>query len=79
MKIKDLEKTTASEKKKLKCLKDNAAAQQRTRKKKKEKLEKENIVEIYGTPGRPSFLINEPQKSLFMRKQIVLLVLFLRN
>lgn len=59
-KIKNLEETIASEEKKLKRLKDNAAAQQRARKKKKEKLEKENIVEIYDTSGRPSFLINEP-------------------
>jgi hypothetical protein len=59
-KIKDLGKTIVLEEKKLKRLKGNAAAQQRARKKKKEMLEKENIVEIYDAPGRPSFLINEP-------------------
>jgi alanyl-tRNA synthetase len=59
-KIKDLKKTIMLEKKKFQRLKGNAAAQQRARKKKKERLEKENIVEIYDTPGRPSFLINEP-------------------
>jgi hypothetical protein len=58
-KIKDLKKTIMLEKKKFQRLKGNAAAQQRARKKKKERLEKENIVKIYDTPGRPSFLINE--------------------
>jgi hypothetical protein len=59
-KILDLEKTIGLEEKKLKRLKGNAAAQQRARNKKKEKLEKENIVEVYDTPGCPSFLIKQP-------------------
>src|SRR2546429_1975182 len=45
---------------KLKRLRGNASAQQRARKNKKDKIEKENVVEIYDTPGRPSFLINDP-------------------
>ena len=59
-KIKKLEETLTIEENRLKRLKGNAAAQQRARKKKKEKIEKENVVEIYDTPGRPSFLINDP-------------------
>ena len=59
-KINDLEETIELEEKKIKRLKGNAAAQQRARKKKKENLEKENIVEVYDTPGRPSFLMKNP-------------------
>ncbi|CAB4464558.1 unnamed protein product [Rhizophagus irregularis] len=59
-KIKDLEKSIFLEEKTLKRLRGNAEAQKRARNKKREMLEKENIVEVYDTPGRPSFLINEP-------------------
>ncbi|CAB4493679.1 unnamed protein product [Rhizophagus irregularis] len=59
-KIKDLEKSILLEEKTLKRLRGNAEAQKRARNKKREMLEKENIVEVYDTPGRPSFLINEP-------------------
>ena len=48
------------EEQKLKRLKDNAAIQQRVQKKKREMLEKENIVEVYDTPGHPSYLMNDP-------------------
>jgi hypothetical protein len=60
-KIKKLEETVALEERKLKKLKGNAEAQQRARNKKREKLDKENIVEMYDAPGRPSFLINDPE------------------
>jgi hypothetical protein len=46
-KIKKLEDTVVLEEKKLKRLKGNAEARQRARNKKQEKLEKENIVEMY--------------------------------
>jgi len=59
-KIKILEETITIEEKRLKRLKSNAAAQKRSREKKKEKLEKENIVEVYNTPGHPSYLMNDP-------------------
>ncbi|CAB4473969.1 unnamed protein product [Rhizophagus irregularis] len=59
-KIKDLEKSIFLEEKTLKRLRGNAEAQKRARNKKREMLEKENIVEVYDTPGCPSFLINEP-------------------
>ncbi|PKB95475.1 hypothetical protein RhiirA5_385935 [Rhizophagus irregularis] len=57
--IKKLEETILIEENRLKKLRNNAAAQQRVRKKKKENIE-ENIVEVYDTPGRPSFLIKNP-------------------
>ncbi|GBB88013.1 hypothetical protein RclHR1_14510010 [Rhizophagus clarus] len=57
--IKKLEETILIEENRLKKLRNNAAAQQRARKKKKENIE-ENIVEVYDTPGRPSFLIKNP-------------------
>lgn len=60
LKIHKLEDVIMSEKRRLKMLKGNAAAQARLRNKKRQKLEKENIVEIYDTPGRPSFLMNDP-------------------
>ncbi|GBB94372.1 hypothetical protein RclHR1_23400003 [Rhizophagus clarus] len=41
------------------CSQFVSTAQQRARKKKKENIE-ENIVEVYDTPGRPSFLIKNP-------------------
>ena len=59
-KIKRFEGTITMEEQKLKRLKNNAAAQQRVRKKKREMLEKENIVEVYDTPGHPSYLMNDP-------------------
>jgi vacuolar-type H+-ATPase subunit I/STV1 len=59
-KIKTLEETITIEEKRLKRLKNNAAAQKQSREKKKKKLEKENIVEVYNTPGRPSYLMNDP-------------------
>lgn len=60
LKIKKLEETLMINENRLKRLKGNAAAQQRARKKKKENVEKENVVEMYDTPGRPSFLIKDP-------------------
>ncbi len=60
-KIKELEETVVLEERKLKKLKGNAEAQTRARKKKREKLDKENIVEMYNTPGQPSFLMNDPE------------------
>ncbi|GES96194.1 hypothetical protein GLOIN_2v1766467 [Rhizophagus clarus] len=57
--IKKLEETILIEENRLKKLRNNAAAQQRARKKKKENIE-ENIVEVYDTPGHPSFLIKNP-------------------
>ncbi|GES99622.1 hypothetical protein GLOIN_2v1766467 [Rhizophagus clarus] len=57
--IKKLEETILIEENRLKKLRNNAAAQQQARKKKKENIEK-NIVEVYDTPGRPSFLIKNP-------------------
>lgn len=57
--IKKLEETILIEENRLKKLRNNAAAQQRVRKKKKENIE-ENIVEVYDTPGRLSFLIKNP-------------------
>jgi hypothetical protein len=59
-KIKKLEGTIMMEENKIKQLKGNAAAQNRVREKKRQKLNKENIVEIYDAPGRPSYLINNP-------------------
>jgi hypothetical protein len=69
-KIEDLEKTIEIEERKLKRLKDNAAARKRARNKKQQKLEEENIVEIYDTPGRPSFLINDSNFLDKMHKSI---------
>ena len=60
LKIKKLEETITMEEKRLKQLKNNAAAQQRARKKRQRKAVEENIVEVYDTPGRPSFLIEDP-------------------
>src|SRR5581483_1255264 len=60
LKIKNLEEIIATKENRLKRLRSNAAAQQRARKKKMEKVEMENVVEVYDTPGRPSFLINDP-------------------
>ena len=60
-KIRKLEKMITLEEKKLKRLKSNAEAQQRARNQKREKLEKENIVEVYDAPGHPSFLMNDPE------------------
>ncbi|CAB4422746.1 unnamed protein product [Rhizophagus irregularis] len=59
-KIRKFEEIIMFEENKLKKLKGNAAAQIRTRNKKRQKLEKENIVEMYDTPGQPSFLMNDP-------------------
>ncbi|GBC30230.2 hypothetical protein GLOIN_2v1872053 [Rhizophagus irregularis DAOM 181602=DAOM 197198] len=60
LKIKKLEETVTVEEKKLKRLRDNAAAQQRTRKKKQKAALEENVVEIYDAPGRPSFFVKDP-------------------
>lgn len=60
LKVKNLEEIIATKENRLKRLRSNAAAQQRAQKKKKEKIEMENVVEVYDTPGRPSFLINDP-------------------
>ena len=60
LKIKKLEETITMEEKRLKQLKNNATAQQRARKKRQRKAVEENIVEVYDTPGRPSFLIEDP-------------------
>ena len=59
-KIKKLEGTIMIEESKIKQLRGNAAAQNRVREKKRQKLNKENIVEVYDAPGRPSYLINNP-------------------
>ncbi|CAB4381247.1 unnamed protein product [Rhizophagus irregularis] len=59
-KIKKLEGTIMVEESKIKSLKGNAAAQNRARERKRQKLDKENIVEIYDAPGHPSYLINNP-------------------
>ncbi|CAB4476187.1 hypothetical protein RhiirA1_479660 [Rhizophagus irregularis] len=60
LKIKKLEETVTVEEKKLKRLRDNAAAQQRTRKKKQKAALEENVMEIYDAPGRPSFFVKDP-------------------
>ncbi|CAG8770158.1 11088_t:CDS:2, partial [Rhizophagus irregularis] len=49
-KIKKLEGTIMVEESKIKSLKGNAAAQNRARERKRQKLDKENIVEIYDAP-----------------------------
>ncbi|EXX69776.1 hypothetical protein RirG_093150 [Rhizophagus irregularis DAOM 197198w] len=59
-KIRKLEEIIMFEENKLKKLKGNAATQVRAQNKKWQKLEKKNIVEIYDTPGQPSFLMNDP-------------------
>ena len=48
------------EESKIKQLRGNAAAQNWVWEKKRQKLNKENIVEIYDAPGQPSYLINNP-------------------
>lgn len=60
-KIKEFEDIIKVKEKRLKQLQGNAEARKRARKKKQEDLEKENIVELYDKPGRPSFLINDPK------------------
>ncbi|CAG8723430.1 14321_t:CDS:1, partial [Funneliformis mosseae] len=45
-----LEETVVLDEKKLKKLKGNAEAQKRAQEKKKEKLNKENIIEMYDAP-----------------------------
>ncbi len=57
-KVKKLDNTISLEENKLKKLKNNAAAKQRSREKKKQRLDKENIVEMYDASGQPSFLTN---------------------
>jgi len=59
-KIRTLEEIITVKKKRLKHLKNNAAAQKQSREKKKKKLEKENIVEVYNILGHPSYLMNNP-------------------
>lgn len=54
-KIKKLEGTIIIEKSKIKRLRDNVAAQNQVRERKKQKLNNENIVEIYNAPGHPSY------------------------
>jgi hypothetical protein len=67
--IKKLEETILIEENRLKKLRNNTAAQQRVRKKKKENIE-ENIVEMYDTPGRPLFLIKDPDLLENMHKSV---------
>ena len=57
-KIKKLEGTITVEKSKIKKLKGNAAAQNWAWEKKRQKLDKENIVEIYDILSYLSYLIN---------------------
>src|SRR5436190_2971624 len=61
LKIKKFEEIIEIEERRFKQLKNNAASKHRSRKRKNEMLEKENVMEIYDTPGRPSFLMKDPE------------------